>query len=58
MGRSHRHRWDDHRIIDRFGEPRVSMEVAKAEQVLEDTLVASLFLHIRTLKGTELPSTR
>ena len=39
-------------IIERFGEPRVSVEVAKAQPVLEDTLVAPLFLHIRTLKGT------
>lgn len=40
-------------IIDRFGEPRVSVEVAKAVPVLEDTLVAPPFLHIRVLKGTE-----
>jgi hypothetical protein len=40
-------------IIDRFGEPRVSVEVAKAAPALEDTLVAPLFLHIRVLKGTE-----
>ena len=38
-------------IIERFGEPRVSAEVAKAEPVLEDTLVAPLFLHIRVRKG-------
>jgi SAM-dependent methyltransferase len=38
-------------IIERFGEPRVSVEVAKAQPVLEDTLVAPLFLHIRVLKG-------
>jgi SAM-dependent methyltransferase len=45
-------------IIERFGEPRVSVEVAKAEPALEDTLVAPLFLHIRALKGTESPRTR
>jgi SAM-dependent methyltransferase len=37
-------------VIERFGEPRVSVEVAKAEPALEDTLVAPLFLHIRALK--------
>jgi SAM-dependent methyltransferase len=37
-------------VIERFGEPRVSDEVAKAEPVLEDTLVAPLFLHIRAVK--------
>jgi SAM-dependent methyltransferase len=36
--------------IERFGEPRASVEVAKAEPVLEDTLVAPLFLHIRVRK--------
>lgn len=40
-------------IIERFGEPRVTVEVAKAEPVLEDTLVAPIFLHIRTLKPAE-----
>jgi 2-polyprenyl-3-methyl-5-hydroxy-6-metoxy-1,4-benzoquinol methylase len=45
-------------IIERFGEPRVSVEVAKAEPVLEDTLVAPLFLHIRALKGTESTRSR
>jgi SAM-dependent methyltransferase len=37
-------------IIERFGEPRVSAEVARAEPALEDTLVAPLFLHIRARK--------
>jgi hypothetical protein len=37
-------------VTERFGEPRVSVEVAKAEPALEDTLVAPLFLHIRALK--------
>jgi hypothetical protein len=37
-------------LIERFGEPRVSVEVAKAEPALEDTLVAPLFLHIRAIK--------
>jgi SAM-dependent methyltransferase len=37
-------------IIERFGEPRVSVEVAKAEPALEDTLVAPIFLHIRARK--------
>jgi hypothetical protein len=40
-------------VIERFGEPRVSVEVAKAEPALEDTLIAPLFLHIRVLKPTE-----
>jgi len=40
-------------VIERFGEPRVSVEMAKAESVLEDTLVAPLFLHVRALKPTE-----
>jgi hypothetical protein len=37
-------------VIERFGEPHVTAEVAKAEPALEDTLVAPLFLHIRALK--------
>lgn len=40
-------------VIERFGEPRVSVEVAKAEPALEDTLVAPLFLHIQALKSAE-----
>jgi hypothetical protein len=37
-------------VIEAFGEPRVSVEIAKAEPALEDTLVAPLFLHIRAIK--------
>jgi hypothetical protein len=37
-------------VIERFCEPRVTAEVAKAEPVLEDTLVAPIFLHIRARK--------
>jgi len=37
-------------VIERFAEPRVSVEVAVAEPALEDTLVAPLFLHIRALR--------
>jgi SAM-dependent methyltransferase len=37
-------------VIERFGEPRVSVEVARTEPALEDTLVAPLFLHIRAIK--------
>jgi SAM-dependent methyltransferase len=40
-------------VIERFGEPRVSAEVAKGEPALEDTLVAPLFLHIRAHKPAE-----
>ena len=42
-------------VIECFGEPRASIEVAKAEPVLEDTLVAPLFLHIRAIKPVEAP---
>jgi SAM-dependent methyltransferase len=37
-------------VIERFGEPRVRVDVADAEPALEDTLVAPLFLHIRAFK--------
>jgi hypothetical protein len=37
-------------VIERFGEPCVSVELAKAEPALEDTRVALLFLHIQALK--------
>jgi ubiquinone/menaquinone biosynthesis C-methylase UbiE len=40
-------------VIERFGEPRASVEVAKTEPALEDTLVAPLFLHIRARKPAE-----
>jgi hypothetical protein len=45
-------------VIERFGEPRVSVEVAKAEPALEDALVAPLFLHIRALKPAASPRKR
>ena len=45
-------------VIERFGEPRVSEEVAKAEPALEDTLVAPIFLHIRALKPADPPKKR
>ena len=37
-------------VIECFGEPRASLETAKAEPTLEDTLVAPIFLHIRAFK--------
>ena len=37
-------------VIERFGEPCVSVELAKAEPALEDTRVAPLFLHIHAIK--------
>jgi SAM-dependent methyltransferase len=37
-------------VIERFGEPRVSLEMANIQPALEDTLVAPLFLHIRARK--------
>jgi SAM-dependent methyltransferase len=37
-------------VIERFGEPRASTELAKKEPALEDTLVAPLFLHILARK--------
>jgi hypothetical protein len=37
-------------IIERFGEPRVSVEVAKMEPALEDTLVAPFFPQIQAIK--------
>jgi hypothetical protein len=45
-------------FIERFGEPRVSLEVAKAEPALEDTLVAPIFLHVRAVKPGELSKKR
>jgi SAM-dependent methyltransferase len=38
-------------VIERFGEPHVSKEVAKAEPALEDTLEAPIFLHVRATKS-------
>jgi SAM-dependent methyltransferase len=37
-------------VIERFGKPCVSVELAKAEPALEDTRVAPLFLHIHAIK--------
>jgi hypothetical protein len=39
-------------VIERFGEPRDSMEVAKTEPALEDSLVAPPFSRIRAVKPT------
>jgi SAM-dependent methyltransferase len=43
-------------IINRFGEPFASVELAKAKPALEDTRVAPLFLHIRAIKPKTLVS--
>jgi SAM-dependent methyltransferase len=45
-------------VIQRFGEPRVSVELAKTEPTLEDTRVAPLFLHIRVIKSAPPPANR
>ena len=45
-------------VIERFGEPCVSLELAKAEPALEDTRVAPLFLHIRAIKPAAPPANR
>jgi len=37
-------------VIERFAEPSASVELARAEPVVEDTRVAPLFLHCRTRK--------
>jgi hypothetical protein len=37
-------------VIERFGEPCVSVQLAKAEPALEDTRVAPVFLHIHAIK--------
>ena len=37
-------------VIERFGEPCVSVEVANAEPALVDTLLETPFLHIRASK--------
>jgi ubiquinone/menaquinone biosynthesis C-methylase UbiE len=42
-------------IIEAFGEPCATPEVAAAEPVVEDTRVAPLFLHIRARKTREAP---
>ena len=43
-------------VIERFGEPCVGVELAKAEPALEDTRVAPLFLHIRAIKSASPPA--
>ena len=43
-------------VIERFNEPWVSVELAKAEPVLEDTRVAPPFLHIRVIKPAAPPA--
>jgi hypothetical protein len=43
-------------VIERFNEPSVSVELAKAEPVLEDTRVAPPFLHIRVIKPAAPPA--
>jgi SAM-dependent methyltransferase len=40
-------------VIEQFGEPSASPELAKAVPVVEDTLVAPLFLHIRARKPNQ-----
>ena len=42
-------------VIEAFGEPCATPEVAAAEPVVEDTRVAPLFLHIRARKTREAP---
>ncbi|TMJ61810.1 MAG: class I SAM-dependent methyltransferase [Alphaproteobacteria bacterium] len=37
-------------VIERFGEPFVTLEIAQAEPALEDTRVAPIFLHVRAMK--------
>ena len=39
-------------VIEQFGEPCASLELAKAEPVVADTRVAPLFLHIRARKSS------
>jgi len=45
-------------VIERFREPCVSVELAEAEPVLEDTRVAPVFLHIRAIKPAAPPANR
>jgi hypothetical protein len=40
-------------VIEEFGEPSASAELAKAVPVVEDTRVAPLFLHIRARRPSE-----
>lgn len=41
-------------IIQQFGEPSASEELAKAEPIVADTRVAPLFLHIRAVKPVNI----
>jgi hypothetical protein len=41
-------------VIQQFGEPCASDEVAKATPILADTRVAGLFLHVRAVKPKAL----
>jgi len=45
-------------VIERFGEPCVSVELAKTEPALEDTRVAPPFLQIRAIKPAAPPTNR
>ena len=45
-------------VIERFNEPCVSVELAKAKPVFEDTRVAPPFLHIRVIKPAAPPANR
>ena len=38
-------------VIESFGEPRASEEIARAEPIVADTRVAPIFLHVRARKG-------
>ena len=37
-------------VVERFAEPSATLELARAEPVVEDTRVAPLFLHCRVRK--------
>lgn len=43
-------------VIEAFGEPRASEEVAASEPVVADTRVAPIFLHVRARKPGRAPS--
>jgi hypothetical protein len=43
-------------VIEQFGEPCASLELAEAEPIVADTRVAPLFLHVRAQKPN--PATR
>jgi hypothetical protein len=40
-------------VIEQFGEPCASPELAAAVRVVEDTRIAPLFLHVRARKPAE-----